>query len=254
MARFGLLFSLVLMLTGCGTPGPEGVAVFAAASTREGVESVARTFTAATGTPVRITPAATNVLARQIEQGAPADLFFSADEEWADYLAARGLVVRRRDLLANRLVVVTSADRPMNLRSMSDLARPEIRRLAIAGESVPAGTYARQALRGAGIWEAVKGRLLEGGDVRETLSYVLRGEAEAGIVYATDARAAGERVQVAFTVPQELHQPIRYPLVLVRRLGAAAAAERFFQYLEGEEAAANFRQLGFEVLQRKDEG
>jgi molybdate transport system substrate-binding protein len=249
MTRAGLTCcGLLVVLAGCGSPRPEPVTVFAAASTREALEAVARDFEAETGTRVAIAPAASNVLAKQIEQGAPADLFLSADQEWADYLAKHGLVDRRRELLGNRLVVVTPADGTIALRRLTDLVQPGIRRLALAGEQVPAGRYARQALDKAGTWDDVKSRLLEGGDVRETLAYVQRGEAEAGIVYATDAKVAGERVRVAFVIPEDLHQPIRYPLVLVRRAGVHSAAERLYQYLGGEAAAATFRRQGFEVV------
>jgi molybdate transport system substrate-binding protein len=239
-------------LVGCGGSKAESVSVFAAASTQETVQEVARAFEASTGTPVRCSFAASSVLARQIDQGAAADLFLSADERWADYLEERGLAGRRRDLLGNRLVVVTPADRPLALGALADLDTPRVEHLALALDSVPAGRYARRALGKAGVWGRVEGRVREAGDVRAALNYVARGEAEAGFVYATDA-ATTTKVKVALTVPEDLHSPIRYPLVLLRSAGGPQGdtprpAQRLYDYLGGEEAAAIFGRAGFTVL------
>jgi molybdate transport system substrate-binding protein len=248
MKRFLLLAGL-LGLFGCGPSGKsEPLSVFAAASTKEAMEEAARGFEAATSTPVRCSFAASSALARQIEQGADADLFLSADERWADYLAEKGLVDQRRDFLANRLVVVTPADSKLQVRELADLDGPAVRHLALALESVPAGRYARDALKTAGVWGRVEGWVREAGDVRAALTYVARGEAEAGFVYATDA-ATTEKVRVALTVPEDLHEPIRYPLVLVRRPNPRPAARRLYDYLGSESGAAPFRHAGFTVLQ-----
>lgn len=243
------LFAGLLLLAplGCGAPRPAALHVFAAASTREALEEVARQYEAEGGARVDCSPAASSALARQIEQGADADLFLSADERWADYLAQRGLVARRRDLLANRLVVVVPRDSGLKLTSLDGLAGGEVRHLALALEPVPAGRYAREALRKAGVWGRVEGRVREAGDVRAALAVVERGEAEAGIVYATDA-AASSRVRVALEVPEGLHEPVRYPLVLLRAAADKPAARALYDYLGGEKAAAVFRRAGFEVV------
>src|SRR4029077_4178716 len=143
-----------------------------------------------------------------MERGADADLFLSADETWADFLADKELVERRRELLSNRLVVIVPAKSPAKIQSLDDLAGPAIKRLALAGSQVPAGTYAREALAHAGIWERLKDRVIEGGDVRQALAYVDREEAEAGIVYATDVIGSA-KVRVAVEIDSRLHAPIR---------------------------------------------
>ncbi|HZY84755.1 MAG TPA: molybdate ABC transporter substrate-binding protein [Gemmataceae bacterium] len=247
MTRPFLACLLLLAPLGCGAPRKPAVHVFAAASTREALEEVARQFQAETGTPVECSLAASSALARQIEQGADAELFLSADERWADYLAERGLVGHRRDLLANRLVVVVPRDSGLKLTSLAGLAGDDVKHLALALEPVPAGRYARAALKKAGVWGRVKDRVREGGDVRAALTFVARGEAEAGIVYATDATATSQ-VRVALEVPEELHEPVRYPLVLLRAADAKPEARAFYDYLGGEKAAAVFRRAGFQVV------
>jgi molybdate transport system substrate-binding protein len=247
MRRSLLLSGLLLGLAGCSSKPPPGLSIFAAVSTREAVEQIARDFEREALTPVTCSFAASSTLARQIEQGADAALFLSADERWADYLSDKGLVVERRDLLANRLVVVVparQAGKP-DLHKVADLAGNEIKQLALALDPVPAGHYAREALEKAGIWEQVKARVRETGDVRATLAIVERGEADAGIVYATDA-ATSEKVHTALQVPEELHTPIRYPLVLLRR-NISPAARRFYDFLGDKTAAAHFRKAGFQI-------
>jgi molybdate transport system substrate-binding protein len=238
---------LLCFALGCRSQSQPAVAVFAAASTGDVLEEIARDFEAKSGVKVTVNPAASSTLAVQIEQGAGADLFLSADEAWADHLERKGLCAERRDLLGNRLVVVVPADNAVSLNGLDDLNADKYKRIAVAREGVPAGDYTRQALRAAGVWDALKDRIIEGGDVRATLTYVLRGEADAGFVYATDAAARG-KVRVAYEVPEQLHQPIRYPLVLVRRELANPAAKRLYDYLAGDKAAAAFRRAGFQAL------
>ena len=234
---------LLLGLAGC-TSKPRAVAVFAAVSTKEALEQIGHDFESETGTSVMCSFAASSTLARQIEQGAAADVFISADERWADYLADKGLVAERRDLLANRLVVVTPAEHPLPFGNLTDLAGADVKHLALALEPVPAGHYAREALRKAGIWDQLRDRVREAGDVRATLAVVARGEAEAGIVYATDV-AASNKVHVALRVPEDLHTPIRYPVVLLRRADSERAARAFYDFLGGGTAHAHFRNAGF---------
>lgn len=242
---------LLLGLAGCAAK-PRGVRIFAAVSTTEALGQIAREFETQTGIPISPSFAASSTLARQIELGADADLFLSADERWADYLAEKGLVAERRDLLANRLVVVTSADRPLNLRRLADLAGADIRHLALALEPVPAGRYARQALKNAGIWPQFQERIREAGDVRATLALVTRSEAEAGLVYATDAAAAGDKVRVALQVSEKLHAPIRYPLVLLSQANDRAA-RAFYDFLDSEAAKRRFHKAGFQIQIATDE-
>ncbi|HWG47838.1 MAG TPA: molybdate ABC transporter substrate-binding protein [Gemmataceae bacterium] len=249
MKRSLLAIGLLLALTGCASK-PQTIHIFAAMSTKEAVEAIARDFETQTGTHVTCNPAASSTLAQQIAQGADADLFLSADERWADYLADKGLVAERRDLLANRLVVVTPIDHPLHLQRLADLTDGKVKRLALALDPVPAGRYARESLKTAGIWQQVKERVHEYGNVRATLAVVARGEVDAGMVYATDA-AATDKVRVALEVPEKLHASIRYPLVLVRRSGSSPAARTFYDFMDSEKAHALFRKAGFQVTDAK---
>jgi molybdate transport system substrate-binding protein len=247
-----VLLTLGLLLGGVGcTRQPASIRIFAAASTQEALQQSAHDFERQTGTRVLCSFAASSTLARQIEEGADADLFLSADERWADYLADKGLVAQRRDLLANRLVVITPAEHPLKLQRLTDLTGPEIKHLALALDPVPAGTYAREALKKAGIWELVKDRVLGAGDVRATLALVERDEAEVGLVYATDA-GISTKARVALEVPEQLHAPIRYPLVLVRRRGNELPAQAFYDFLDGEPARTHFRKMGFQIIDKTE--
>jgi molybdate transport system substrate-binding protein len=241
------LFLLFILAAGCQKPTPpaEPVTIFAAASAHAVLEPLAAQYESATGTPVRCQFGATSDLARQIEQGAPADLFLAADDVWVKRLEVGGLVRERADLLTNRLVCVVPTASALQLTALADLARPEVKRLALAGEGVPAGNYARAALTHAKVWDAVRGRVLEGSDVQAALAYVVRAEADAGLVYATDAQGR-DTVRVAFTVPADSHPAIRYPLALLHDRPAVRA---FRDHLRGAEARAAFERAGFGTLQ-----
>jgi molybdate transport system substrate-binding protein len=246
--RYGIVLACGLLASaGCSSGPSAALKVYAAASTREALERVTADFRARTGVPVELNCGPSSELARQIEHGADADLFLSADVAWADFVAGKGLCAERRDLLTNRLVVIVPAGSELRLHRMEDLAGPELRRLALAGPAVPAGRYAREALQRTGVWDQLRERVLDGADVRSTLAYVARHEAEAGLVYATDA-AASPAVHVALQVRAEDHTPIRYPLVLLRREPIRAEARRFYEYLGSPEVGAVFREAGFGVL------
>ncbi len=216
-------------------------------STRDAVEEVGKEFTRQTGVAVVVTPAASSTLAKQIDNGDDADLFLSADEQWADYLEKCGHVAGRRDLLGNRLVVVVPAGDVTEISDLHNLRGEHFQRIALGREEVPAGAYARQALKKAGVWDAIEKGVLEGGDVRAVLTYVERGEVDAGFVYATDAKASS-KVRVAYEVPADLHEPIRYPLVRLKRDHENPAATRFYEFLGDDEARHRFESAGFSVL------
>jgi molybdate transport system substrate-binding protein len=246
----GLGLSIVLgIFPGCTgpKPKPESISMFAAASTREVMEELSADFQKETGVTVTLNFGPSSGLARQIEQGAGADLFLSADESWADYLAEKGLVDQRRDLLTNKLVVVVPAENALSIKSLTNLVKPEIHRIALAGRAVPAGMYARKALASAGVWEQIKDRVIEGGDVRAALAYVTRGEAEVGLVYATDA-VENPKVQIALEVNPKLHDPIRYPLVQIKQESPHPAVRRFYDYLTSKHAADVFTRASFGVV------
>ena len=233
-------------------PAPRSAAPFlglAAASLTDVLPKVAAAWSARGGAAVSFSFESSSRLARRAAAGAPGDLFFSADAEWMDDLQARSLLVAatRVDLLGNDLVVVTPAARASVIRAPGDLARPEVAHVALAGESVPAGKYARAALRSLGVWEAVKGRVVTGDDVRTTLAWVARGEADAGLVFATDARVE-PRVRVALTLPPSSHPPIVYPAAVLASSAHREEAARFLAFCQSAEARALFEQAGFKPL------
>jgi molybdate transport system substrate-binding protein len=240
---------LALLPAAARAQGP--VTIFAAASLQEGLRALAAAW-AARGRPApRLSFAASSALARQIEQGAPADLFLSADEPWMDYLQMRNLILpaTRSSALGNALVLVAPADaaRPIALmRGMefAGLLGPQ-GRLAMGDPAhVPAGRYGQAALEWLGAWRALLPRLARAENVRAALLLVERGEAPLGIVYATDALAApGVRVVAEF--PAESHPPITYPFALTRRAEANAEARALLAFLTGAEAMPIWQRHGF---------
>ena len=243
----------IAWMAGCGTadqkPGDQGlVVVFAAASTTNAVDAVKAAFSRNTGAEVRTSYAASSTLARQIENGAEADLFISADVKWADYIEGKLPVAKRRNLLGNRLVIVVPADAKLKLTKPEDLVSDDVQHLALGDpDAVPAGRYAKQALTRLGIWEKLKGKVAAAEDVRHALTYVETGAAEAGIVYATDA-AVSKKVRVAVEIPANLTEPVRYPVLLLKRAAGNKAAESFYDYLGSPEATQVFEKFGFDVF------
>lgn len=248
--RRGLWISLLALVgftpNGCASKKPDAapaVTVLAAASTAEAVGEVAQRFRDATGVEVRVSGGPSNALARQIESGAPADLFLSASVEWAEAVGGRSAATK--PLLSNRLVLVVPKGNPAAVMSPGDLLSDRVRHVALAGEEVPAGRYADAALKALGLSKRLPTeRIARGHDVRATLAFVERGEAEAGIVYATDAATSGD-VEVAHTFDPSLHPPIVYPVVLLKDGPAGESGRRFFDYLDTVEARENFRRHGF---------
>jgi len=243
----------LLMLASSPAGAQESITVFAAASLKTALEDAAKPFTAETGIPVRFSFAASPALARQIEAGAPADVFASADLEWMDYLDGRKRIDRttRIDLLGNRLVVVAPT-----ASALRDLAlTPEALRAAVGsgriatGEvsSVPAGRYAKAALEQLGLWAEAAGRLAQAENVRAALAFVSRGEAPLGIVYETDSQA-DPKVRVVAVFPAESHPPIVYPFAVPAEAKAPEAARRFLSHLSGPRSRAIFEAQGFTVL------
>ncbi len=252
-AALALLGSILLPLfAAAGAHAQEPITVFAAASLQNALEDIARGYQHKTGQAVRFSFAASSALARQIEQGAPAALFASADEAWMDYLAQRKLIVQstRRSLLGNRLVVVVPAasQARIELKPGVDLA-PLLGRdgRLVTGDpaNVPVGRYAQEALTRLGAWPLAQARLVRAENVRVALALVERGEAAAGIVYETDA-AQSTRVRVAGIFPADSHAPISYPFAIVARHDAPAARD-FLEYLGGAEAREVWRKYGFGV-------
>lgn len=223
--------------------------VLAAASLQEALNAAADAW-AAKGHPRPVLSfAASSALARQIQAGAPADLFISADEEWMDRLAAAGSLKpgTRRDFAGNALVLIAPAARPRRIAIRPGFplaaALGQGRLATGAVESVPAGRYAKQALTRLRVWPEVAGRIAGAESVRAAMALVARGEAPLGIVYATDARAES-RVMVAGTFPESSHEPVRYPLALLRA-STSPDAEPFRRFLLGAETRAILLSHGF---------
>jgi molybdate transport system substrate-binding protein len=226
------------------------VVMFAASSLKTALDAIAERYREQTGTQILISYAGTPTLARQIGNGAPADLVMAADETWMDYLEERQLIrpETRHTLLGNSLVLIVPTGRSGGASRIFDVPALLGRngRLALANtRSVPAGRYALQALRAAELWDQIANRTVESDNVRAALAFVVRAEAPAGIVYATDARAEAG-VEVIAELAPDSHAPIRYPVALTSLAGEAAMA--FFDYLRSPAAAAEFRQSGFIVL------
>jgi molybdate transport system substrate-binding protein len=240
--------SVALPLAAAAT-GPVELEVYAAASLRDVLEDLAPALEAATGARPVFNFAGSSDLARQIVAANRADVFFSADEAWMDHVAAAGLVdaASRRSPISNRLVVVVPVDSALAVRSAEDLARPEVRRLALAQpDAVPAGLYAEAWLRAKGAWRAVAGKVIPALDVRAALAAVGSGAVDAGIVYRTDA-AISKRVKVAFEVPEREGPRISYALAALSDRPHLDLARRVVAWLAGPEAAAGFERYGFVV-------
>jgi molybdate transport system substrate-binding protein len=223
------------------------VMVYAAASLRNALQDMAPQCEQALGVRLAFNFGASSDLARQIEAGNKADVFFSADEGFMDKIARAGLVdaISRRSPLSNRLVVVVPADSDLRIRTAADLAAPGLRHLSLANpEAVPAGRYARAWLESAGVWDRVCDRVVPGVDVRAALAAVESGAVEAGIVYGTDA-ATSRRVRVALVVQEGEGPRISYALAALRTRPRLAEARRVVEWLAGPLAAPVFERCGF---------
>jgi molybdate transport system substrate-binding protein len=249
ISRRDLLAGLALICPGGAmAQAAAPVTVFAAASLKNALDEVNLAYGAGGRGVARASYASSSVIARQIEAGAPADVFISADADWMDDLARRGLIApgSRRDLLTNRLVLIAPKNSQVRLKIAPgmDLALAlGGGRLAIGGPDVPAGRYAEASLQTLGVWPSVKDHLAPGENVRATLAFVARGEAPLGIVYETDALIE-PAVRVVGVFPAASHAPIVYPAGLV---GASRnpAASAYLGFLRGPQARAIFRRYGF---------
>jgi molybdate transport system substrate-binding protein len=234
------------------TRAGEPVTVFAAASLKEAIEQIAANWKAAGGTDVRLSFAGSSALARQIEQGAPADLFMSADLNWMDHLEKAGRIKSetRVNLLGNRLVLVAPKDSPLAVtiaRSFSLAGLLGDERLAMANvDAVPAGAYGKAALESLGVWDSVREKVAQAENVRAALLLVSRGEAPLGIVYETDAKV-DPSVKILDRFPETSHPAIVYPAALTTDSTNPRAAD-FLAYLQGADAHAIFTAAGFTVL------
>ena len=224
------------------------VTVFAAASLTDALKEASDAYTKSSGVPIRLSFAASSAMARQIEAGAKADVFFSADLDWVDYLQSRGLIdaKSRHNVLSNGLVMIAPLDSKIQLHIQPNFPLADIlgkARLATGDpDSVPVGRYARAALMSLGVWNRIADRIVRADNVRTALAYVARGEAKLGIVYATDARIE-PKVRIVDTFPENTHSPILYPIALTRT--ASPQAKQYLDFIAGPVAAAIFQRYGF---------
>lgn len=247
----GWLISLALIAGAAPARAEPPVTVFAAASLQGVMAAVSHAWTSQGHPNLRVSLDSSGTLARQIEQGAPAQIFISADEKWMDRLAKQALLVpgSRKDLLTNTLVLICPADQahPLAVKPGFDLASQlgPRGRLAVGDpDSVPAGIYAKQALIHLGVWAQVASRLAPAANVKAALLLVERGEAPAGVVYRTDA-LADPKVKLIGTFPNSSHDPITYPIALIGKQTGTPQAAGLLQFLEGTQARAIYAANGF---------
>ena len=245
MMRWQALALAVVVWT---SSAQEPLTVSAAISLTNALETIAKAYSARGGSAVRFNFAGSNVLARQLVNGAPADLFISADDAQMDVAEQAAVIDRatRVALLSNRLAVIVRAS-PSGpaIRQLSDLLRPEMKRLAIGDPAaVPAGVYARDYLKAAGVWMHLESKIVPVANVRAALAVVESGSADAAIVYETDA-ALSQRATTAFLVDGPNAPRIVYPAAVVSQSRQPDAARRFLSFLRGPEATKLFRQFGF---------
>ncbi|MCX5495134.1 molybdate ABC transporter substrate-binding protein [Kaistia dalseonensis] len=253
-----LLGSLAFLTTPLGATLAHAadVTVFAAASLKNALDNAAGLYKEKTGKGVAISYAASSNLAKQIEAGAPADIFFSADLDWMDYLAKKDLIdpATRVTLLGNTLVLVAPVDSTASLTIAKDF--PLAAALGTDGKlamgsvaSVPAGKYGKAALTALGVWPAVESHVAQADNVRAALAFVAKGEAPFGIVYGTDAKSE-KGVKVVGTFPEDSHPPIVYPIAKVAA-SANPDAKAFLDFLLSPEARPSFEAQGFTILGAK---
>jgi len=223
--------------------------VFAAASLTESLKEIATAYEKQSGDKVVFNFGASSFLARQIQEGAPADIFFSADEAKMDGLDTKGLIVKdtRKSRISNSLVVVVASEKGAAIETPKDLATDKVKRLALAEpRTVPAGIYAKEYLQKQKLWTGVEAKVVPTENVRAALAAVEAGNVEAGIVYKTDA-AISRKVRIAYEVPASDGPAISYPMALMAEAKEPEAAKRFLKHLDSDEAGRVFEKSGFIV-------
>ncbi len=247
---------LVVLLAGCRTSAPTNntvradgeIVVSAAVSLRAAFQDIGKLYEARNAAKVKFNFGASGGLQTQIEAGAPVDLFASAGAKQMDALAAREAidVETRLDFARNTLVLIIPANAERQINSFADLTSTRLQRLAVGNpKTVPAGQYAEQLLANMKLLPALQSRLIFGEDVRQVLDYVARGEVDAGIVYATDARAAKDTVRIVDTARDDLHDPVLYPLAIIKDSRHKEEAKRFCDFVLSPESQSILQKHGF---------
>ena len=224
--------------------------VHAAASLTDAMKEIGAAYEKESGDKLQFNFGASNTLARQIEEGAPADLFLSADEAKMEGLEKKGLLLAgtRRSLLSNSLVIVVAADARLAPKAASDLTKPEYKKIALGEpQTVPAGIYAREFLQKLGLWDAVREKVVPTESVRAALAAVESGNVEAGFVYKTDALIS-KKVKIAVEIPVADGPSISYPLAVLKASPQPERAKKLAEYLAGPAARLVFEKFGFIVV------
>ena len=248
-ARWGIwAVALCGLWIGCSPPrdDPGELLVFAAASLADALGEIEDAFEARNQVQLALSYGGSQMLAQQIASGAPADMLISAGVFPVNFLAEKGLLeAAGTDLLVNKLVMAVRSTDKYQVTSMENLGVPPSQRLAVANpELAPAGRYARESLMHLGLWDKIQPKLVFGADVRATMAYLESGNADAALVYATDARA-GRNVEILDIVPPDSYSRITYPVAIVKG-GRAVAAKDFLEFLRSAAALEIFRKHGFE--------
>jgi molybdate transport system substrate-binding protein len=248
--RVAILLVLGLLAGLPARTAAQELTISAAISTKDAVEELGRQFTQARpGVTLRYNLGSSGELQKQIEAGAPVDLFISAAQRQMDELERRGLIVTpsRRVFARNVLVAIKPADSPLDLAKPADLLDPRVRKIVIGNpRTVPVGQYTEESLRALGLWQPLQARLVLAENVRQALDYVARGEVDAGFVYATDAALRRERVKEAFRPAEDTYRPVVYPVAVVKDSRHPDLARAFLDLLTGAEGRAVLGRLGFQ--------
>jgi molybdate transport system substrate-binding protein len=244
-----LLTALALVTGAVGVAVAQEMTISAAISMKDAVETLGKRF--AQGRPgltLRYNFGSSGELQKQIEAGAPVDVFVSAAQRQMDELERRGLIVpaSRRVFARNVLVAIKPADSTVDLSKPADLLHAPVQKIVIGNpKTVPVGQYTEEALRALGLWDRLQPKLVFAENVRQALDYVARGEVDAGFVYATDATLRRERVKEAFRPPEDTYRPVTYPVAVVKDSKVAALAQAFVDLLVGPDGRAVLGRLGF---------
>jgi len=249
-----ILALLLVLIPGCRSqgysPATRELTVSAAVSLKDAFNEVAELYEKRTGTKIHFNYGASGALQKQIESGAPADIFASAGAKQMDELASRNLIVpdTRTDFAGNSLVLIIPA-KGLTLSSFSDLSNPSVKKVAVANpKTVPAGQYTEQTLNNLKLLPQLQSKLIFAEDVRQVLDYVAREEVDAGVVYSSDAFSAGSKVKVVALAPNNSHDPIRYPIALVRDSQQKEAARKFIDLVLSTEGQAALVKHGFQAI------
>jgi molybdate transport system substrate-binding protein len=255
LASYALItFGLMLLSTLVKSPWGQALAanneivVSAAISLKDAFQEIRGIYEARTGTRINFNFGASGILQKQIEGGAPVDVFASAGEKQMDELDASGLIVRetRSDFARNLLVLVVPIDSQLKIDSFEDFKCPQIKRIAIGNpKTVPAGQYAKQLLANMKLWNELQPKLILAENVRQVLDYVLREEVEAGIIYASDAISAGSKVKTSAQAPERLHDPIHYTIAVIKESQEKEAANQLVNIVLSSEGQLILSKHGF---------